>query len=164
MGWIYFADKFVIKVKAQCQRWLLGRNGMPKFAPTNQSIHELFAELKTARKQEDAYTLLELYKRISKEEPVVWYPGIVGFGSYHYQYDTGVEGDSPLLAFAPRQGRISLYIDQNLPDRRKFLERLGKHKAAVGCVYVNKLADIDMDVLEEILVKSLGFIDGEGSK
>lgn len=137
---------------------------MPKFAPTNQSIQELFAELKTARKQEDAYTLLELYKRISKEEPVVWYPGIVGFGSYHYKYDTGAEGDSPLLAFAPRQGRISIYIDPDLPGRWELLERLGKHKAAVGCVYVNKLADIDKDVLEEILVKSLGFIIGKGSR
>ncbi|HFH9921511.1 DUF1801 domain-containing protein [Streptococcus sp. P25B114] len=130
---------------------------MSKFSPTGQSVHELFAELKTVRKQEDAYKLLELHQRISQEEAVVWYPSIIGFGCYHYKYDTGTEGDSPILAFAARQAKISLYIDQNLPGRQELLDRLGKHKAAVGCVYVNKLADIDMEVLEEILVKSIEY-------
>ncbi|HFI0065748.1 TPA: DUF1801 domain-containing protein [Streptococcus suis] len=130
---------------------------MSKFSPTGQSVHELFAELKTVRKQEDAYKLLELHQRISQEEAVVWYPSIIGFGRYHYKYDTGTEGDSPILAFAARQAKISLYIDQNLPGRQELLDRLGKHKAAVGCVYVNKLADIDMEVLEEILVKSIEY-------
>ncbi|MGQ7371465.1 DUF1801 domain-containing protein [Streptococcus suis] len=73
------------------------------------------------------------------------------------KYDTGTEGDSPILAFAARQAKISLYIDQNLPGCQELLDRLGKHKAAVGCVYVNKLADIDMEVLEEILVKSIEY-------
>lgn len=136
---------------------------MSKFAPTDQSVHELFAKLKPSRKQEDAYQLLELYKRVSREEPVVWYPGIVGFGCYHYKYATGVEGDSPLLAFAPRQARISIYVDRNLPGRQELLDRLGRHKAAVGCLYVNKATDIDMGVLEEILVKSLEFLQGKGN-
>ncbi|MFW5460900.1 DUF1801 domain-containing protein [Streptococcus hyovaginalis] len=74
---------------------------------------------------------------------------------YHYQYDSGHEGDAPVLAFAPRQAKIRLYIDQDLTDREALLAKLGKHKAAVGCVYVNKLADIDLSVLEEILQKSL---------
>ncbi|MGT2741771.1 DUF1801 domain-containing protein [Streptococcus plurextorum] len=133
---------------------------MGKFAPTEQSVDELFAELKTTSKQEDAYRLLEMYRRISKEDPVVWYPGIVGFGRYHYKYETGVEGDAPRLAFAPRQAKISLYIDQHLPKRASLLQALGKHKAAVGCVYVNKLADIDLQVLEEILRASLEHLAG----
>ncbi|ESV54621.1 hypothetical protein SAG0136_05090 [Streptococcus agalactiae LMG 14747] len=128
---------------------------MAKFAPTDQSVEEVISSLKTARKQADAYQLLELYKRVSQEESVIWYPNIIGFGRYHYQYDSGHEGDAPVLAFAPRQAKISLYIDQDLPDREALLAKLGKHKAAVGCVYVNKLADIDLSVLEEILQKSL---------
>ncbi|MGG6795468.1 UNVERIFIED_CONTAM: DUF1801 domain-containing protein [Streptococcus canis] len=87
--------------------------------------------------------MVDLCKSISHLEPFVWYPGIIGFGSYHYKYETGIEGDSPFLALAPRKARISLYIDQNLPDREEMLSCLGKYKPAVGCVYVNKLEDID---------------------
>lgn len=128
---------------------------MAKFAPTNQPVAEIIENLKSKNKRDDAYRLLALYERISQEQPVIWYPGIIGFGHYHYQYESGLEGDAPFLAFAPRQAKISLYLDQNLPDREQLLSRLGKIKIAVGCVYVNRLADIDLIVLEEILVKSL---------
>ncbi|WP_438832773.1 DUF1801 domain-containing protein [Streptococcus pluranimalium] len=96
-----------------------------------------------------------MYQTVSQEEAVVWYPGIIGFGNYHYRYETGHEGDSPKLSFAPRQAKITLYIDQDLPNRASLLENLGKYKTAVGCVYVNKLADIHLDVLEDILTLSL---------
>ncbi|MGV3061778.1 DUF1801 domain-containing protein [Streptococcus hyovaginalis] len=128
---------------------------MAKFAPTDQTVEEVISILKTDQKQADAYALLDLYQSTSQEEAVVWYPNIIGFGRYHYQYDSGREGDAPVLAFAPRQAKISLYIDKDLPAREALLAKLGKHKAAVGCVYVNKLADIDLSVLEEILQKSL---------
>lgn len=124
---------------------------MPKFAPTEQAADEIILGLKSKTKQEDAWRLLEMFKSITMMEPVVWYPGIIGFGKYHYQSETGIEGDAPYLAFAPRQAKISLYIDQDLPHRQDYLNRLGKHKLAVGCVYVNKLADIDLFVLEEML-------------
>lgn len=128
---------------------------MAKFAPTGQSVEEIIANLKSKNKQEDAYRLLSLFEQMSQEEAIVWYPGIIGFGQYHYRYDSGHEGDAPLLAFAPRQAKISLYLDQNFPERDELLSRLGKIKVAVGCVYVNKLADIDLSVLEEALIKSL---------
>ena len=130
---------------------------MAKFAPTDQTVDEVILSLKSKKKHADAWKLLEIYKDISKMEPQVWYPGIIGFGNYHYKYDSGHEGDSPLLAFAPRQAKISLYIDQDLPNRNDYLNRLGKHKPAVGCVYINKLDDIDLEVLEEIVSDLLIF-------
>lgn len=130
---------------------------MAKFAPTGQPVEEVIESLKSENKKADAYYLLELFERISREKAVVWYPGIIGFGKYHYVYETGHEGDAALLAFAPRQAKISLYLDQTFPEREALLNKLGKIKKAVGCVYVNKLSDIDLTVLEEILEKSLAY-------
>ncbi|WP_438830755.1 hypothetical protein [Streptococcus pluranimalium] len=84
---------------------------MAKFAPTGQSVEELMTSLKTKRQQYEARQLLGLYQKISQEEAVVWYPEIIGFGNYHYRYETGHEGDSTQVAFAPRQAKITLYID-----------------------------------------------------
>lgn len=138
---------------------------MPKFVATDQSVEDLISNLKSKNKQEDARKLLEIYEAICKIDPQVWYPGIIGFGNYHYKSKTGIEGDSPLLAFAPRQAKISLYIDPYFPRMAEYLKRLGKHKLAVGCVYVNKLADIDLEVLNamlrDLLVYNKGKIQGE---
>lgn len=138
---------------------------MPKFVATDQSVEELFSSLNSKNKQEDARKLLEIYEAICQMDPQVWYPGIIGLGNYHYKSKTGIEGDSPLLAFAPRQAKISLYIDPDFPRMAEYLKRLGKHKLAVGCVYVNKLADIDLEVLNamlrDLLVYNKGKIQGE---
>ncbi|MGX7145334.1 hypothetical protein ACWODI_07200 [Facklamia languida] len=88
---------------------------MPKFVATDQSVDELISNLKSKTKQEDARKLLEIYEAICQMDPQVWYPGIIGFGNYHYKSKTGIEGDSLLLAFAPRQAKISLYIDPDFP-------------------------------------------------
>lgn len=130
---------------------------MAKFAPTGQTVAEVIESLPSDNKKADAYELLALYKRVSGEDAVVWYPNIIGFGQYHYVYDSGHEGDATLLAFSPRKAKISLYLDQDFPEREKLLDKLGKIKKAKGCVYVNKLADIDMSVLEELLEKSLAY-------
>lgn len=130
---------------------------MAKFAPTGQTVAEVIESLPSDNKKADAYELLALYERVSGEDAVVWYPNIIGFGQYHYVYDSGHEGEAPLLAFSPRKAKISLYLDQDFPEREELLDKLGKIKKAKGCVYVNKLADIDMSVLEELLVKSLAY-------
>ena len=101
--------------------------------------------------------MLALYERVSGEDGVVWYPNIIGFGQYHYVYDSGHEGDATLLAFSPRKAKISLYLDQDFPEREELLDKLGKIKKNKGCIYVNKLADIDLSVLEELLEKSLAY-------
>lgn len=130
---------------------------MAKFAPTGQTVAEVIESLPSDNKKADAYELLVLYERVSGEDAVVWYPNIIGFGQYHYMYDSGHEGDATLLAFSPRKAKISLYLDQDFPEREELLDKLGKIKKAKGCVYVNKLADIDMSVLEELLEKSLAY-------
>ena len=130
---------------------------MTKFAPTGQAVAEVIESLPSDNKKADAYELLVLYERVSGEDAVVWYPNIIGFGQYHYVYDSGHEGDAALLAFSPRKAKISLYLDQDFPEREELLDKLGKIKKAKGCVYVNKLADIDMSVLEELLEKSLAY-------
>lgn len=130
---------------------------MAKFAPTGQTVAEVIERLPSDNKKADAYELLALYERVSGEDAVVWYPNIIGFGQYHYVYDSGHEGDATLLAFSPRKAKISLYLDQDFPEREELLDKLGKIKKAKGCVYVNKLADIDMSVLEELLEKSLAY-------
>ncbi|MHA3225083.1 DUF1801 domain-containing protein [Globicatella sulfidifaciens] len=130
---------------------------MAKFAPTGQTVAEVIESLPSDNKKADAYELLALYERVSSEDAVVWYPNIIGFGQYHYVYDSGHEGDATLLAFSPRKAKISLYFEQDFPEREDLLDKLGKIKKAKGCVYVNKLADIDMSVLEELLEKSLAY-------
>ncbi|HJF16784.1 MAG TPA: DUF1801 domain-containing protein [Globicatella sulfidifaciens] len=130
---------------------------MTKFAPTGQTVAEVIESLPSDNKKADAYELLALYERVSGEDAVVGYPNIIGFGQYHYVYDSGHEGDATLLAFSPRKAKISLYLDQDFPEREELLDKLGKIKKAKGCVYVNKLADIDMSVLEELLEKSLAY-------
>lgn len=130
---------------------------MAKFAPTGQTVAEVIESLPSDNKKADAYELLALYERVSGEDAVVWYPNIIGFGQYHYVYDSGHEGDATLLAFSPRKAKISLYLDQDFPEREELLDKLGKIKKAKGCVYVNKLADIDISVLEVLLEKSLAY-------
>lgn len=130
---------------------------MAKFAPTGQTVAEVIESLPSDNKKADAYELLALYERISSDDAVVWYPNIIGFGQYHYVYDSGHEGDATLLAFSPRKAKISLYLDQDFPEREELLDKLGKIKKAKGCVYVNKLAGIDMSVLEVLLEKSLAY-------
>lgn len=134
---------------------------MAKFAPTEEAVDHFIDSLKSERQRQDARHLLQLFETISGQEPVVWYPGIIGFGHYRYKLASGREGDSPLLAFAPRQSKICLYTDQDLSGRDELLKRLGKHKLGVGCVYINKLADIDLSVLEELLIKSLAYVRRE---
>lgn len=126
---------------------------MTKFVPTGEAVQELVGKLKTEKKREETYTLIELHKKISKFEPVIWYPGIIGFGKKIYKTKSGIEGEIPILAFAPRQSKFSLYLGTYFPEKKEYLDRLGKCKLGVGCVYVNKLEDIDLTVLEEILKK-----------
>lgn len=124
-----------------------------KFEPTGQKVDDIINKLPSNRKIEDANTLVDLYQSISGFKPLVWYPCIIGFGEYTYITESGIKGQSPIIAFAPRKNKISLYIAKNLPDRENLLIKLGKHTQGASCVYVNKLDDIDLEVLEEILVK-----------
>ena len=88
----------------------------------------------------------------------MWGPSIIGFGSYHYVYDSGHEGDSALVAFSPRSTAIVLYVSSLLEDRESLLKRLGKHKTTKGCVYVKRLADVDLKVVETLFANHIKYI------
>ncbi|WP_130860565.1 DUF1801 domain-containing protein [Gracilibacillus phocaeensis] len=129
-----------------------------KTKETDNSVIEFIEKVESERKREDAYRLLDIFTETTGKEAKMWGTSIIGFGRYHYKYDTGHEGDAPLVGFSPRKAKFSLYIATGDDSRAPLLEKFGKHKAGKGCVYVNKLADIDEDVLRELIMQSVQFL------
>ena len=105
------------------------------------------------RRREDAETLLDFFGRITGMKPQMWGPSLIGYGRYYYKYESGREGEMLLTGFSPRKQNLSLYImpGYQFGEMEDKLSRLGKHKLGKACLYINKLADVDMDVLEEIV-------------
>lgn len=99
----------------------------------------------------DALILDDMFRRITGWQPKMWGPTIVGYGAYHYTYDSGREGDMCATGFSPRKSNLSLYIMPGYQDFGDLLDRLGKHKTGAACLYINKLADVDLAVVEEII-------------
>ncbi|HWL13932.1 MAG TPA: DUF1801 domain-containing protein [Ureibacillus sp.] len=129
-----------------------------KTKATDQSVIEFIEAVDSPKKREDAYKLLKIFEETSGFEAKMWGPSIIGFGSYHYKYDSGHEGDAPLVGFSPRKAKISLYFATGDTEREKVLERFGKHTAGKACVYINKLADVDAEVLKELIKQSITFL------
>ena len=125
-----------------------------KTAETAASVEQFIAEVPTDRRRTEAETLLEIFSRASGQPAAMWGPTIIGFGSTHYRYATGREGDTATIGFSPRKPKISLYTARNFREFPELLERLGKHELAVGCLYIKKLEDVDLAVLEELLTRS----------
>lgn len=106
-------------------------------------------------KKKDAFELVKIFQEASGFEPKMWGPSIIGFGSYHYKYESGHEGDAPLAGFSPRKTAISLYLYSLDEEREELLAKLGKHKPSKGCIYIKKLADIDVEILKKMIVLSV---------
>ena len=125
-----------------------------KLKPTNQTVADLVEALPDAGKREDTRVLVKLFKKLSGQEPVVWTYGLIGFGQVHYQYASGHKGYTVQIGFAPRKDKFTFYLcGHSFKD--PLFEKLGKYKHGVGCLYVKKLADIDLQVLESIIAKGL---------
>lgn len=122
-----------------------------KTLPTTVAVEEFIAGVPHATRQADALVLDAMFRRITGYEPRMWGPTIIGYGKYHYVYDSGREGDCNATGFSPRKANLSIYIMPGYNDYSEILSRLGKYKIGKSCLYVNKLADIDMDVLEELV-------------
>ncbi len=122
-----------------------------KTKPTPVSVGAFLDSVEHDTRRQDGYALCDLMARISGQEPVMWGPTIVGFGQYHYKYDSGREGDMCRIGFSPRKSSLSLYVTCDATRHADILSRLGKHKTGAGCIYVNKLADVDMKVMEELV-------------
>lgn len=124
-----------------------------KTKPTSASVDDFIAAIENPRRRTDALTALKFYKEITGLPPVMWGPSIIGFGSLHYVYETGREGDMPAAAFSPRKTYMTFYVDNKFEGAEELYGKLGKHKKSVACLYINKLDDVDLDVLYEIITR-----------
>jgi hypothetical protein len=122
-----------------------------KTKPTEVSVDSFIDAIDNPTRRQDARTVLAMMARISGCEPRLWGPSIIGFGSYHYRYDSGHEGTACRLGFSPRKGQLVLYVLTGGEGEAALLARLGKHKTGKSCLYINKLADVDQNVLEALI-------------
>jgi len=125
-----------------------------KTKETKQSVPAFIAALADETRQADAKALIKLMENATGEKPKMWGPSIIGFGSYHYKYDTGREGDMPLACFSPRKAATVVY-GMGSSDSEALRAKLGKHTLSGGCLHIKKLADVDQKVLEKLVVKSV---------
>lgn len=135
-----------------------------KTKPHDGDIESFLESVENDTRREDAFEILALMKRVTGEEPRMWGPSIVGFGSYHYRYESGREGDWFVAGFSPRKQALTLYIMSGFAEHDALLEKLGKHTTGRSCLYVKKLADVDMEVLEELVRRSVEHVAGGGSE
>jgi len=129
--------------------------GTIKTTVNDASVEDFIHKVPNEVKRQDSLTLLKLFSKITGEKPKMWGSSIIGFGQYHYKSDRSKqEGDWPLTGFSPRKQNLTLYIMLGFADYQDLLKDLGKHKTSVSCLYINKLADVDMAVLENLIKKS----------
>ena len=126
-----------------------------KTKATEVNVTEFIEKVENEVRRKDSFMLVDFFRSITGHEPKMWGPTIIGFGTYHYKYASGHEGDMPVAAFSPRKDSLVLYFSPEFGNRDKLLEKLGKHKASKGCVYVKKLEDISLSVLEELTIASI---------
>jgi hypothetical protein len=129
-----------------------------KTIKNDASVAGFLDAVENETRRKDAFALLKLMKEVTGEEPAMWGPSIVGFGSYHYTYASGREGDWPIVGFSPRKRNLTLYIMDGFDEYGSLLAKLGKHTTGKACLYINKLADVDMDVLRELVKKSVEYM------
>ena len=119
------------------------------------SVEKFLDSVKDDQKREDSFKILNLLKQVTKAEPKMWGTSIIGFGNYHYKYASGREGDWFVAGFSPRKQNITIYVMADVNKYKKLLGKLGKHKTGKGCLYINKLDDIDVKVLKELITTSV---------
>ncbi|HNP94933.1 MAG TPA: DUF1801 domain-containing protein [Cyclobacteriaceae bacterium] len=122
------------------------------------SVEGFLKKVKDSQRKEDCFKVLELMKRVTGEKPLMWGSSIVGFGSYHYVYATGREGDWPLTGFSPRAQNLTLYIMPGFDRYDELMKRLGKFKTGKSCLYLKKLDDVDQIVLEKLISESVKYM------
>ena len=126
-----------------------------KTKPTEVSVSTFVDGLEDEGRRADAKTLIELMQSATGERPKMWGPSIVGFGTHHYKYESGREGDMPIACFSPRKSELVLYSTMHFDGADTLLSKLGKHKTGKGCVYIKRLADMNQSVLEKLIQKSV---------
>lgn len=125
-----------------------------KTTANEKSTLDYIAAIKPATKQADAKVLLQMCERIAGEKAKMWGPSIVGAGSYHYKYDSGREGDMPLVSFASRAASLVVYLGGEIPEQEELLAKLGPYKMGKACLHIKKLEQINLAILEDLMAKS----------
>jgi hypothetical protein len=126
-----------------------------KTKATDASVESYIAAIADEARRKDCEALAKLMTKATKQPPKMWGTSIVGFGSYHYKYESGREGDSCLTGFSSRKGDISIYLVASFPGQQELLSKLGKHKRGKGCVYLRRLGEVDLKVLEQLVAGSV---------
>jgi hypothetical protein len=125
------------------------------------SVAEYLASLDDEQTATDSRVLIDMMKRISRQEPKLWNVGTIGFDTYHYKYDSGREGDAQAISFYPRKGKMTVYLMDGTVRHSELLARLGKHTTSRVCVYIKRLSDIELPILEEIVRNSYEYIKSQ---
>lgn len=130
-----------------------------KTKPTNASVTDFINKVENEQKRQDSLKLIEIMKAISGEDPYMFGTSIVGFGSYHYKYKSGHEGEAPLIGFSPRKAAISLYVFTGLDTHKHLLDDLGKYTMGKACIYIKKLEDIDEQALVKVMKQTIKYLE-----
>ena len=126
-----------------------------KTRPTKVKVRDFLNKIPDAERREDCFAVAKMMEEITGEKPQMWGPSIVGFGTYHYKYASGREGDWPVAAFSPRKGDLTLYLMPGFENRDELMSKLGKHKRGVSCLYVKRLSDIHIPTLKKLIKASV---------
>ena len=135
-----------------------------KTVKNSASVEDFLNAVEHATRKKDAFTLLEMMKKITGEPPVMWGDSIVGFGEYHYKYDSGREGDFLMIGFSPRKTSTTLYIMNGFDRYDELLGQLGKHKTGRSCLYITNLKNVDLDVLQTLIKESYNYMNDKYHK
>ena len=130
-----------------------------KITENNNDVIQFIESVENPKKREDAYQLLDIFTETTGYKAKMWGKDIIGFGSYHYVYESGHEGDAPLVGFSPRKAKFSLYFATGDEERQELLKSFGKHTSGKACVYINKVSDIDVEVLKTLIKRSVEFLE-----
>jgi len=126
-----------------------------KTRKNDAKVEDFLDTVEDEKRRTDSFAILDLMRRVTGEEPSMWGPSIVGFGSYHYKYASGREGDWMKVGFAPRKQSLTLYIMSGFDRFDELMSRLGKHSTGKSCLYIRRLEDVDMSILEELIRESV---------
>lgn len=126
-----------------------------KTKPTKASVDGYIAAIANETRRDDCQALVKLMSKVTGEPPKMWGPSIVGFGTYHYKYDSGWEADMCIAGFSSRQGNLCVYLDMDSAQQKELLGKLGKHKTGKVCLYIRRLSDVDMKVLQQLVANSV---------
>ncbi len=129
-----------------------------KTKQTDESVKKFLNKVADKKRREDCFAVLEMMEQITKMEPKMWGPSIVGFGTYHYKYESGHEGDMCMIGFSPRKQNLTLYILPGFAKYEELMKKLGKYKTGKSCLYINKLEDVDTATLKKLIKEGFTYM------